>query len=167
MGFFSSSKPEPRVPDLGHGPASGSTTTNVIRSRFVCIRLDPTCPKGVSAGLASLHKTLMTALIFAWLKYGKGKERERAAFNNLGNGTLPQDREPGAGFSTLSGQGNPGKSFGRASGRKVKASVAGTSSMPTASDNTPSTSSRLAPGPRPSSQLSPPRNSRASADTIT
>ena len=130
----------------------------------------PPCPHLPERGFRCSrfpHKTLMTALVFALLKYGKGKERERAAFNNLGNGNLPQDREASAGYSTLSGQGNPGKSFGRASGRKVKAGVSGTSSMPTASDNTPSTSSRLVPGPRPSSQPPPLRNSRTSADTIT
>lgn len=170
MGFFSSSKTEPRVPDVGHTPAS-SSMSNVIRSRFVRIRpfVSSLVPKGGGCRLVSLpfREILMTALVFALLKYGKGKERERTAFNDLGNGNLPQDREPGAAHSTLSGQGSASKSFGRTSGRKVKASVSGTSSMPTAPGNAPSTSSRLAPGPRPSSQPQPPRNNRTSADTIT
>jgi len=121
--------------------------------------LPPLVPERDFASLASLHEVLMTTLVFALLKYGKGKER--AAFNNLGNGSSPQDRE------TVSGQSAANKSFGRASGRKVKASIPGSSSMPTGSGNNPSTSSHLTPGPRPGTQLSPPRNSRTSADTIT
>lgn len=125
-------------------------------------------PKGVfaSPSLASLHETLMT-FVLALLKYGKGKERERTLSNGLGSGILAQDRDAGAGHSTLSGQNSASKSFGRASGRKVKASASGTSSMPASLSNSPSTSSRLLPGPRHGTQLSPPQNSRTSADTIT
>ena len=109
----------------------------------------------------------MTALFFALLKYGKGKERERSTSNNFGDGTPPQDREAGTSQSTHSGQSSANKSFGRALGRKVKAGVSGPSSVPTTSGNPPSISSRLVPGPRPGPQLSPPQKSRTSADTIT
>lgn len=110
----------------------------------------------------------MTTMVFALLKYGKGKERQRAAFDNLGNGTLAQERETSAGHSTLqSGRDAVNKSFGRASGRKVKVNIPGASPMATSSAHTPSTSSLLVPGPRPSSQPSPLQNSRTSADTIT
>ena len=120
-----------------------------------------TCPERVSARPpASLHEILTTPMVFALLKYGKGKERERAAFNNLGNGTLPQHREPSAGPSTLSGQNTPSRSFGRASGRKIKTSISGTSSS-----NIPSTS-RLPPRPH-TAQPSPSQSSRTSADTVT
>jgi len=120
-----------------------------------------TCPERVSARPpASLHEILTTPMVFALLKYGKGKERERAAFNNLGNGTLPQHRETSAGPSTLSGQNTPSRSFGRASGRKIKTSIPGTSS-----GNIPSTS-HLPPRPH-TAQPSPSRSSRTSADTVT
>jgi hypothetical protein len=109
----------------------------------------------------------MTTMVFALLKYGKGKERERAAFNSLGNGTLTQERETSAGHSSTSGRDAVNKSFGRASGRKVKANIPGTSSTATGSGHTPSTSSLLVPGPRPSSHPLPFQNSRTSADTIT
>lgn len=106
----------------------------------------------------------MTAMVFALLKYGKGKERERTAFKNVGNGALA---EKSAGHSTIPGRDAVDKSFGRVSGRKVKANIPGTSSMTTSSSHTPSTSSLLAPGPRPGSHPSPLQNNRTSADTIT
>jgi hypothetical protein len=109
----------------------------------------------------------MTSMVFALLKYGKGKERERAAFKNLGNGTLAQERETSAGHSTISGRDAVNKSLGRASGRKVKANIPGTSSMATTSAHTPSTSSLLVPGPRPGSQPLSLQKNRTSADTIT
>lgn len=105
----------------------------------------------------------MSSLVFSLLKYGKGKERERAAFNNLGNGTLPQDRQASAGHGAfLSGRDAVNRSFGRSSGRKVKANIPGASA-----GQTPSTSSLSVPGPRPGSHPSPLRDSRTSADTIT
>lgn len=107
-------------------------------------------------------------MVFTLLKYGKGKERERAAFNNLGNGTLTQERETSAGHSTISGRDAVNKSFGRASGRKLKTNIPGTSSTTTSSGLTPSSSSSLlTPGSRPGSQQLPHQKSRTSADTIT
>lgn len=121
-----------------------------------------TCPERVSTRPpASLHEILTTPMVFALLKYGKGKERERAAFNNLGNGTLPQHRETSAGPSTLSGQNTPSRSFGRASGRKIKTPIPGI----TSSGNIPSTS-HLPPRPH-TAQPSPSRSTRTSADTVT
>lgn len=108
----------------------------------------------------------MTAMVFALLKYGKRKGRERAAFNNLGNGTFAQEHETSAGHGTLSGRDAVDKSFGRGSGRKVKANIPGTNPMATTSAHTPSTS-LLTPGPRPGSQPSPLPKNRTSADTIT
>lgn len=110
---------------------------------------------------------MSTAMVFALFKYGKGKERERAAFKNLGNGTLGQECETSAGHGTLSGRDAVNKSFGRASGRKVKPNIPATSSTATSSARTPSTSSLLVPGQRPSSQPLPLQKSRTSADTIT
>ncbi|KAF9781716.1 hypothetical protein BJ322DRAFT_1077792 [Thelephora terrestris] len=100
--------------------------------------------------------------------YGKGKERERTAFKNLGNESLPQDRGSSAGHNTLfPGRDAFNKSFGRASGRKVKTNIPAASSTPTSSGNAPSTSSLLVPGPRAALQPSPRQKSRTSADTIT
>ena len=165
MGFFSSSKTELRAPDHGHGLANAA---NVIRSRFVRLRHSlHLSRKGFRHNLSSLHEILifMSTTIFGLLKYGKGKERERTAFKNLGNESLPQDS---AGHSSLfPGRDALNRSFGRASGRKVKPNIPGTSSVPTTSGNTPFTSSLLVPGPRPSSQPLPRQKSRTSADTIT
>lgn len=109
----------------------------------------------------------MTAMVFALLKYGKGKERERAAFKNLDNGTLAQERETSAGHSTLSKRDAVNKSFGRASGRKLKTNIPAASSMATSSAHTPSSSSLLVPGQKPGLQPSLLQNNRTSADTIT
>lgn len=62
MGFFSSNKPELRIPDLGHGMANA---TNVLRSRFVSIRdCLSSCPETGTrhAALASLHEVLIYVL---------------------------------------------------------------------------------------------------------
>src|SRR5580704_14726845 len=104
----------------------------------------------------------MTAMVFALLKYGKGKERERTAFNNLGNGTFAQERETSAGHGTLSGRDAVNKSFGKVSGRKVKTNIPGTSSKATGSTHTPSTSSLLVPGPRHGSRPLSLQNNRTS-----